>query len=1102
MSRQLQLPLGYRLPAPTRNLFTTVITTGAVAALLLPALQPLLFGHMPRGADGLLHMHRLAQLDRAVQGGLLYPRWLPDMAFGFGFPLFNYYAPLSYYLLLPLLAIGIPVEAAMQAGYVMALLAIAAGVYLWTRDLFGREAGIVAAVAAVYGPYILYDVHHRGVLPEVWGLAWLTLTFWSLHRLVYRPGRRSLALTTLFYAALLMSHNILALVGTPLLVVYAAFLMWTSGKQAKGGHQPSIAARDWPATTGRRRLPLLPVLALLLGLGLATFFWLPAFAEKELVQIEQLYLPEGFHYANHFLSLSELVARPKAAEAALINVELSFSLGWPQLVLALLCWLPLPGARPLTDTQRRHRLLLTLAFLLMTAMILPLSLPIWDNLPLLLFVQFPWRFLGPATLFLAVVAGAAVARLPGRSSWWLALSLVALMFFGLPWLFPNRYAPEANPTPVDLIRFEGKTGALGTTSAGDYLPVTVQTLPPADTLLPAYEAAAPHYLIPRLDSAALPPSVRIIEAEYGLAEAWLLLEAAEPFRARFFWFHFPGWQAWLNGRSQPVYADTPHGLLALDVPAGRHELRLAFGDTPWRRLAWALSLFALLSFTAVLVWWPVGSKATPLSPRVATPAPYPLEKDSARSAIIALLIGFLIFGVKSGYLDRSSNLFHRITFDGRQVQGMQTPLQLNFGNQMILMGYDLAAGAGPADTPLDLTFYWRALAPLAIDYSIGLHLVDEDGRLYGQADRLHPVGYPTSRWRVSEFARDRRPLLPWAGTPPGRYDVLIFVYEASSGRRLELLNEVGQPVGVTYRLASVQLEPPRQPPDPAEMVVTTHLQGNWMVPVTAWALDPPPETIDTGQVASFVLYWRAESAPAEDYIARLRLLAPDGAPAAVARWTPGRPAYPTSQWRAGEIVRDSRAFLIPAAYPDDPARPLVTGDYVLLLDLLDGGGRVQTEGVELAVLKVMAPSRTFERPEVMFPLEAQFEEVGTLIGYDLSATTLEPGDSLAVTWYWQAGAGVEVSYTTFAHLVGPDGRIYAQHDQPPLAGRRPTTGWLAGEYLSDSATFSLPEGAPAGEYLLLLGLYDPAGGRRLLRYEADQAAGDHVALPVTIRLLE
>lgn len=1101
MARQTQPTRRYRLPTVSVNL----VTGAVLAVLLLPAMQPLLFGHLPWAADGLLHLHRLAQLDRAVQAGLLYPRWVPDMAFGFGFPLFNYYAPLSYYLLLPLLASGVSIQAALQAGYVLALLALAGGIYLWTRDLFGREAGIVASVAAAYAPYILYDVHHRGVLPEVWGLAWLSLTFWSLRRLVCRPGPRPLALATLFYAALLTGHNILALVGTPLLLVYALFLIWTADQET-GTDEPAVAAQRRAAATVRWRVTWSPLFALFLGLGLSAFFWLPALAEKELVQIQQLYLPADFHYGNHFLSLPELVARPAPADAARINPALSFSFGWPQLLLALLCWLPLPTARPFTAAQRKHCLLLTLGFLLTAAMIMPLSRPLWDNLPLLAFVQFPWRFLGPATLFLAVLAGAGVARLPHRLSWWPLLSLAAVILFGLPWLFPNRYAPEAAPTPVDLIRFEAQTGALGTTSAGDYLPVTVQTLPAADTLLAAYEAAAPHYLIPRLDNAALPGAVTVLEAEYSLAEARLKVEAGEPFQARFFWFHFPGWQAWLDGRPHPVYADEPYGLLALDVPAGTHELRLAFGETSWRRLAWLLSLLTLLLFMAALLFFGrrLPSSEAGTEPEQVLPVPSLKEPGNLASgfAWMALLIGVTIFGVKSAYLDHSSNLFHRITFDGRQVQGVQMPLQLNFGNRLVLMGYDLAAAESPADVPLDLAIYWRARPPLDQDYSVGLHLVDDQGRLYGQADRLHPAGYPTSRWRATEYARDRRSLLAWPGTPPGRYDLLLFVYEANSGRRLELLNEAGQPLAVTYRLASVQLAPPRQPPDPAELVVGRLLQSGWTTAIIAWALDPPPESVETGQTLPFVLYWQAVTVPTADYTARLRLLAADGTPAADSRWAPGHYAYPTSKWQAGEVVRDSRAFLVPAAHQNDPARPLATGDYMLLLDLLDGDGRVQTEAVELARLKVVAPRRQFERPQVAFPLMAQFGQVATLIGYDVSATTLGPGDSLDLTWHWQAGVAGAVSYTTFVHLVGPDGQIYAQHDRPPLAGTRPTTGWLPGEYLSDTTTLNLAAGAPAGEYRLLLGLYDPATGERLPYYQGDSIAGDQVALPASVRLLK
>ncbi len=118
---------------------------------ILPAVQPLFSGRL-FGADGLLHFHRLVQLDRAVRHGVLYPRWLPDLGYGFGFPLFNYYAPLSYYLLLPLRWMGIPAQTALMVGFALAIWALAIVMYLWGRDLFGERGGLVAAFATVSAP--------------------------------------------------------------------------------------------------------------------------------------------------------------------------------------------------------------------------------------------------------------------------------------------------------------------------------------------------------------------------------------------------------------------------------------------------------------------------------------------------------------------------------------------------------------------------------------------------------------------------------------------------------------------------------------------------------------------------------------------------------------------------------------------------------------------------------------------------------------------------------------------------------------------------------------------------------------------------------------
>ncbi|HQM15052.1 MAG TPA: hypothetical protein PK832_11455, partial [Anaerolineae bacterium] len=105
-----------RPPSQFQRLERLALPLTLVAALL-PAVQPLLQGRLPR-FDAVFHLYRLAQLERALLHGRLFPRWFPDLGLGYGFPLFNYYAPLSYYLALPLRLLGFSFEATLLGGFV------------------------------------------------------------------------------------------------------------------------------------------------------------------------------------------------------------------------------------------------------------------------------------------------------------------------------------------------------------------------------------------------------------------------------------------------------------------------------------------------------------------------------------------------------------------------------------------------------------------------------------------------------------------------------------------------------------------------------------------------------------------------------------------------------------------------------------------------------------------------------------------------------------------------------------------------------------------------------------------------------------------------
>lgn len=1034
--------------------------------LLLPimtlvAVQPLLGQALPQSADGLLHFYRLAQLDRALRHGILFPRWAPDLGLGYGFPLFNYYPPLSYYIAELLHPTGLSTQGALQAAFALAILVGGVGIYLWVRDLFGRPAGLVAAAAFAYAPYTLFNVIHRGALAEAWGLAWVPFVLWSLRR----GQGRALPLPALFYAALLLTHNVLALVSTPLFVIYAAVLWALYGR-------------------GLRRALLLGG-ALALGLGLAAFFWAPAFFEREYVQISQVYTSADADYHNNLIGLGELLSPPQPVDPALIHPAIPRSFGWPQLALALIAFI---GLRRFPSREARVHLLLTgVGLLAFTALMLPCAVGAWEHLPLLYLAQLPWRFLGPASLLLAVLAGAGVTRLPVPNWLRLPITLIPGIAFAFTWLFPRFYPPQAQPTPLNSIAFERDTGALGTTSWGEYLPVWVQRLPSADSLVPAYQAAGPNGVVSRLMPESLPAGARVVEARYGLISADLTLETPETFTATFAWYYFPGWQGRLDGQPLALQPAGEHGLIGAIVPAGHHHLTVRFGDTPLRRGATVVSGLSLVALFVLLLANRLSQIANrkPQTPNHKSLNPYPLIPTS--------LLALALFAFKTAYLDHHDSIFRASRFDGQNVAGVQIPLQVNFDGQMMLLGCDLGAGQVRGDGILDVTLYWRALRPLDTDYSIALHLVDERGFLYGQRDSQHPAGTPTSRWEVDAYARDLHRLAIRPGTPPGEYRLVTSVYDVETGRSLDVLDAAGAPAGTTYRLASVQVARPIRPAIPDEIETGHRLEAD-LGALRLVGVDLSRTEAAPGEPLLATFYWLADETPAQDLTAHLTLLAADGSEAAMFDLPPTTASHPTTAWRAGDLWRGQHTLLLPAH--------LESGDYSWRLTLLPADRSTDLPLTNLPTTNlpitthITAPPHIFAAPAPQHPLTVTLGGQATLLGYDLSTDLLTSGQPFTLTLYWRVEATATTGYVVFAHLLDPANRIYAQSDGPPAAGARPTTGWLPGEIIQDTRTLTVAADAPPGEYVLEVGMYDPNTGERLRTTEAQ----DHILLPTQIQV--
>jgi hypothetical protein len=188
----------------------------------------------------------------------------------------------------------------------------------------------------------------------------------------------------------------------------------------------------------------------------------------------------------------------------------------------------------------------------------------------------------------------------------------------------------------------------------------------------------------------------------------------------------------------------------------------------------------------------------------------------------------------------------------------------------------------------------------------------------------------------------------------------------------------------------------------------------------------------------------------------------------------------------GEIVVDCYDPRLPLSTANAPP-----GDYALTLTLATADGGIELGPVALGQLALIATDRTFEPPAISNTQYAILADQIEFLGYGLDQTGARPGGSVHLTLYWRALAEMETSYTVFTHLLGPDGHIVAQQDNPPVNGAYPTTLWLPGEIIADPYLIHLPPDLPPGDYALETGFYVAENGLRL---------GDPILLGTTVSI--
>jgi hypothetical protein len=545
---------------------------GLILATALLAASPLLIRGTSCGHDFDFHLVSWMDALHSWKQGILYPHWAPSPNFGAGEPRFIFYPPLTWMLgaalgaFLPWTAVPAVLTFLLLAGTGLATRALA-------RQALADGASTLAGCTAIFSGYTLYTAYERSAFAELAGGIWIPL----LVLLMLREGKQRQRASAFGDSALGDSVWSSSIDGTALLLALVIAAAWLSN--APVGVMASYLLAGVAlllAVIWRSWVPILrATVGATLGLGLAAYYLVPAAVEQRWVDIRQATDDSGEqiqnsflfgHHADPQLALHDLELRRVSwiAVAMFLAALIGILVGWRRRKL--------PGSRGWWSALA----LVSCAILILQ---LPISLPLWNVLPKLRFLQFPWRWLVALEAPMGVFVAAAVWPFSRSRRLWL-IGGCATAFLGLTFVAGRFFFQVCDDEDAIAPMFAAWRAGIGFQGTDEYAPPGAD-----DSLVPINLPGAcfvddPEVELGKPDPASNPDwaaDQHSCEATYEFAPdpgnaptehreirgnfahaGFLILRL----RA------FPPWSIRVNGQPDEKITPRQDGLIAVPVPAG------------------------------------------------------------------------------------------------------------------------------------------------------------------------------------------------------------------------------------------------------------------------------------------------------------------------------------------------------------------------------------------------------------------------------------------------------------------------------------------------------------------------------------------------------
>lgn len=538
-----------------------------------------------------LQLMRQLEMEKCFKDLQIPCRWVPDMGYGFGFPLFNFYPPLPYLIGQVFRTVGFSFVDTIKIVFLLSFLVSGITMYYLSKEFFlpaGRQVaefgGVVSSVFYIWAPYHSVDIFVRGAMNEAWALSWFPLILWTGYKVLTldkKEVKKWIVALALSWSALLLSHNLMAMIFAPVFAGWCLLFLWKK--------KDLIFKIKSMVQSG------------LLSLGFSAFFTLPAVLEQKYVHVDTLVM--GYYeYIAHFANISQLLFSRFWGYGPSVwgdNDGMPFSVGHFHWVLAIVVavfvitkYLKNKKFENRPPAGRSGSLVIGYFFLVgwfATFMAHSKSTFIWQAIPPLKFVQFPWRFLTLSTFAFSFLAGYLVLVLKKVIPKYYVLcsmfSLVAMIAFNWNYFLP--LGGKMGPL-TEAQKFTGAAWDLQRTAGiFDYLPKSAIENPKEG--------------MNNLTEVISGKSVVSNQTEGTNWANFKIKVDSNESTVRVGIFKFPNWKVFVDGKESKINVPSSEkwGRIYVTVPKGDHDVYFKLENTSLRLISNYISLFSwlgLLSF--------------------------------------------------------------------------------------------------------------------------------------------------------------------------------------------------------------------------------------------------------------------------------------------------------------------------------------------------------------------------------------------------------------------------------------------------------------------------------------------------------------------------